>query len=476
MPRHPKKTVLIASSNIDTVNSLSECLRNEYKIYVATNEKECFELFRQKRHEYNFFDIDLFSCKAGANAYQKYYKSVFKPYFQNYPSSEIIIITKIENIRNAVFAVKAGASDYIAEPINTDEVKLVTQRIRDDILVQEELDYLRDQFWEKDFVEVIQTKSPSMKEVLNKIRSVAPTKTTVLLQGETGTGKGVMARLIHAHSNRKHNQFISVHCGAIPDTLVESELFGHEKGAFTGADRRKLGKFAIAQEGTLFLDEISTITPATQIKLLQVLQEKTIQPIGGETTIETDVRFVAATNEDLKVMADSGTFRKDLYYRLNVFPIDLPALRDRKEDIPNLISLFLKRLNLFHGKEINETHPAVLEGLSQYEWPGNIRELENLIERAYILETSNVLSPESFPGELFKENKPLARIHVNASKKLADIRRIGAENIERHYLKEILSVNKGRIDRSASDAGISTRQLHKLLHKYGINKKEFKSK
>ena len=474
MPKYQNKTVLIASANTDTVRALSECLRSQYDIVTATNENKCLELFRQKRNEYNFIDIELFGNRAESNAYQKYYKAVFKSYFQHYPTAEIIIITKIENIRKAVFAVKAGASDYIAEPINIDEVKLVTQRIRDDIMVQEELDYLRDQFWEKDFVEVIQTKSPLMKEVLNKIRSVATTKTTVLLQGETGTGKGVMARLIHAHSNRKNNQFISVHCGAIPDTLIESELFGHEKGAFTGADRRKLGKFAIAQEGTLFLDEISTITPATQIKLLQVLQDKTIQPIGGEVEIETDVRFVAATNADLRILAEAGNFRKDLYYRLNVFPIELPPLKDRKEDIPNLISLFLKRLNQFHGKEINEIHPAVLEGLSQYEWPGNIRELENLIERAYILESSNVLSPESFPGELFQKNKPFAQIHVNASKKLSDIRKIGVENIERQYLKEVLSMNKGRIDKSAGDAGISTRQLHKLLHKYGINKEEFK--
>ncbi len=474
MIKHQKKSILLATSNSNTVQTLTDCLRNQYDIIVAADEKECLELFKQKRHEYNFFDIHLIGSKPDSNNYQNYYKSVLKPYFQYFPTAEIIIITPTENIRNAVFAVKAGASNYIAEPVNADEVELVTQKIQDDIIVHEELDYLRDQFWEKDFIDVIQTKNPLMKEVLIKIRSVAPTKTTVLLQGETGTGKGVMARLIHAHSNRKNNQFISVHCGAIPDTLIESELFGHEKGAFTGAERRKLGKFAIAQEGTLFLDEISTITPATQIKLLQVLQEKTIQPIGGEISIEIDVRFIVATNADLKVMVESGTYRKDLYYRLNVFPIELPPLRDRKEDIPKFISLFLKRLNLFHGKEIHEAHPMVLDGLTQYDWPGNIRELENLVERAYILETRNTLFPESFPGELFENNKPLAQIHVNAAKRLADIRRTGVENIERQYLKEILSVNKGRIDKSASDAGISTRQLHKLLHKYGINKEEFK--
>jgi DNA-binding NtrC family response regulator len=303
---------------------------------------------------------------------------------------------------------------------------------------------------------------------------VAATRTTVMLYGETGTGKGVVARLIHQQSNRKNNQFISVHCGAIPDTLVESELFGHEKGAFTGAVKRKLGKFEIAQNGTIFLDEIGTISPAAQIKLLQVLQDRTFQRVGGEEEIEADARVIAASNLDLKEMCEQGKFRKDLYYRLNVFPIDIPSLSDRKEDIQLLVEKFLINLNQLYSKEITGVHAVVMEALKRYDWPGNIRELENLIERSYILETSSTLMPDSFPGELFTGDEPIAQIALNPSHTLAEVRSRGIENIERQYLAEILTLNKGRINRAATHAGISTRQLHKLLTKYGIKKQDFR--
>ncbi|MBN1930480.1 MAG: sigma-54-dependent Fis family transcriptional regulator [Desulfobacterales bacterium] len=379
-----------------------------------------------------------------------------------------------EKIHEAVKAVKAGANSYITYPINPEEVKYVIEYIYEEKIKQSELDYLRDHFWEKDALDIVRTNSALMKKVLAKVRSVAPTKTTVLLYGDTGTGKGVIAGLIHTHSNRKDNQFISVHCGAIPDTLLESELFGHEKGAFTGAIKRKLGKFEIAREGTIFLDEIGTISPAAQIKLLKVLQDRSFQRVGGDETIESNARVIAATNIDLNKMTDNGSFRKDLYYRLNVFPIEIPPLRDRKEDIPLLVESFLKRLNQFYLKEIYDIHPMVLESFQKYSWPGNIRELENLIERSYILETSSILTPESFPSELFAPDTQITQVQLNTSKTIAEIRRKGIENIERQYLKEILTRNRGRINQSAEDAGISTRQLHKLLTKYGIKKEDFK--
>jgi len=200
-------------------------------------------------------------------------------------------------------------------------------------LLESKLDYFRNSFWQKDSLGLVQTNSPFMKKVYSNVMSVAPTKTTVLLTGETGTGKGVMAKLIHSHSNRKDNIFISINCGAIADNLVESELFGHEKGAFTGALKRKLGKFEITRGGTIFLDEIGTISPSAQVKLLHVLQEKSFQRVGGNDTLESDVRIIAATNMDLKEMCDKGLFRRDLYYRLNVFPIEIPPLRQRSEDV-----------------------------------------------------------------------------------------------------------------------------------------------
>ncbi|MGD9291199.1 MAG: sigma 54-interacting transcriptional regulator, partial [Desulfobacterales bacterium] len=258
-------------------------------------------------------------------------------------------------------------------------------------------------------------------------------------------------------------------------TLLESELFGHEKGAFTGAVRKKLGKFEFATGGTIFLDEIGTTTPAAQIKLLQVLQDGTYQRVGGEETLRTDVRVIAATNTDLKKMCDEGNFRKDLYYRLNVFPIEIPPLKQRKVDIPLLIDTFLNKLNHFSSKGIHGVHPLVLEAFSKYAWPGNIRELENLVERAYILETSAVLTPESFPNDLF-ENETVSVIITSSERQtLAEVRQRSIEDIERNYLKDVLMRNKGRINESARDAGISSRQLNKLMNRYGMRKEEFKN-
>jgi transcriptional regulator with GAF, ATPase, and Fis domain len=265
-----------------------------------------------------------------------------------------------------------------------------------------------------------------------------------------------------------------VHCGAIPDTLLESELFGHEKGAFTGAVRRKLGKFEISEGGTIFLDEVGTITPSAQIKLLQVLQDGTFSRVGGEETLITDARIIAATNADLMQMSKDGNFRKDLYYRLNVFPIEIPPLRDRIEDLSFFIDVILKKLNQSYQKNIHDIHPMVLKALKASSWPGSIRELENLIERAYILENTAVLTPESFPSELFGEKIPAAVLPMESQQTIANARQKVVEDFERQYLKDLIARNKGGIKKSAEEAGITTRQLHKLMSKYGIRKEEYK--
>ena len=265
------------------------------------------------------------------------------------------------------------------------------------------------------------------------------------MTGETGSGKGVLAKLIHRQSNRSNGPFIAVHCGAIPETLVESEFFGHEKGAFTGAIRRKMGKFQIADGGTLFLDEIGTISLSTQIKMLQVLQEKTFSRVGGEESVEVDVRLVAATNMDLKKLCRDGLFREDLYFRLNVFSIDVPPLRKRSDDIPMLIDTFLERLNRVHTKDIKGVTPEVLEVLRRYAWPGNIRELENLIERAFILEKGNLLTEESFPAELFSIDTYIEGRQIEELPSLEDVRQKAVKQVEKRYLGEILALSKGRI-------------------------------
>jgi DNA-binding NtrC family response regulator len=465
------KAVLVASRNQSACNAIRSSMRPEHRVDLVTSKDGCLEMLRKKQYEFLFIDVEILRGSMLDNNY----KTALQLFWHAYPTAQIIAMSSQEMIREAVRAVKAGASDYLTYPINPDEVKYVTESIYESIVMESELDYLRDRFWQEDSLEIVRTRSPLMKTVFDKVRSVAPTKSTVLLSGETGTGKGVLARLIHHHSNRKDGPFISVHCGAIPDTLLESELFGHEKGAFTGAVRRKLGKFEIAQEGTIFLDEIGTITPSAQIKLLEILQDGTFHRVGGEETIEANVRVIAATNTDLKKMSEAGQFRRDLYYRLNVFPLEIPALSERMEDIAYIVEVILKRLNKFDLKGIHDIHPDVIDAFGKYSWPGNIRELENLMERAYILEESPILTPESFPNELFTFDPSSVHVKADISVTLAEVRRTAIEETETRYLQEFLAVNKGRIKETAKVARISTRQLHKLMKKYAIRKEEFKS-
>jgi len=467
----PLKSILVASRNQPACDTIRASMRSQYDVKTVANRDDCLEMFGKRRYEFLFIDIEILKESVLENNY----KEALHPFWQIYPSAAIIVMSSQELIREAVKTVKAGASDYLTYPVNPEEVRYVAESVYETAVMESELDYLRDQFWEQDSLEMVRTKSPLMKELFRKLQSVAPTKSTVLFSGETGTGKGVMAKLIHQHSRRKDGPFIAIHCGAVPDTLLESELFGHEKGAFTGATRRKLGKFEIAKEGTIFLDEIGTITPPAQIKLLQVLQDGTINRVGGEGAVDADVRVVAATNEDLGKLSAQGQFRKDLFYRLNVFPVELPPLRDRIEDLPSMVEVILNRLRRLDFKEMHGVHPEVMEAFKNYSWPGNIRELENLLERAYIIEDSLVLTPDSFPSDLFAYRFCGSMETINASLTLAEVRRKGVEEIERSYLTEVLSANNGRIKDTALAAGISTRQLHKLMKKYGLNKEAFKA-
>jgi DNA-binding NtrC family response regulator len=460
--------ILIVSEDPAAAEIIRTAFRRPSQVDAASTIRNGLDLYRKRRYEFIFVDLDLIDTRQGGES------DSLRELRQTFPSAEIILMAPPERIRDAVDGVKAGAANYVTYPLNADEVRYVAESVHESIRAQSELDYLRDRFWQSDSLEVVQTRNPAMREVFDQVRLVAPTKSTVLLSGETGTGKGILAKLIHRHSNRRGVQFIGVHCGAIPDTLLESELFGHEKGAFTGAVRRKLGKFELAHGGTIFLDEIGTITPAAQIKLLQVIQERTFQRVGGEVPIETDVRVIAASNMDLGELVEKGLFRNDLYYRLNVFPIKLPPLRERREDIPQLTELFLKQMNRFNHRGIHYVHPQVMEAFGRYPWPGNIRELQNLVERACILETSSILTPASFPAELFANGSAAAPISAEAGLTLADVRRRAVEDAEKRYLREVLARNGGRINRTAETAGITVRQINKLMNRYGLRKEEFR--
>lgn len=464
------KSILVTSRDPGAYQAVLAAINSSYSVQEAKSKKEALQRLEENRFEYVFVDIDILS----KDRKRKEIRSALQQFWHIFPTIEIVVMTPRESVREAVAAFKAGASDYLTYPINSEEVSLLVEEIYEQSILQSELDYLRDHFWHSEFKDLVSTDNDAMQRTFEKIRRVAPTKSTVLLTGETGTGKSMLASLIHRHSNRRDESFISLHCGAIPDTLIESELFGHEKGAFTGAVKRKLGKFEIATGGTIFLDEIGTITPAAQIKLLQIIQEGVFQRIGGETTIKADVRIIAATNADLRKMCEEGLFRLDLYYRLNVFPVEIPPLRERREDIPILVDGFISKLNRYYQKGIRDIHPVALRAIRSYDWPGNIRELENLVERAYILETSTMLTPESFPNELMAAEATTVNLQLSFHNSLAEFRRKSVEDAERLYLKNVLKDNRGKIKDTAATAGVTTRQLSKLLKKYGIKKEDFK--
>ena len=465
------KSVLIISPKEEEVRLIRESLPTDYQVKRANSVTDALEMHRHRSFDVIFSDIKLLRDTAEADTIA----GAIELFKEMNPLAEVLILSSKDFIRETVKAVRAGAQDYLTYPVDPAEVRLVINSLNESLAKNTELDYLRDQFWKPEWLDIIKSRNVEMRAVFKKIRSAAPTRATMMLLGETGTGKGLLARMIHMHSNRCDKTFISVHCGAIPETLLESELFGHEKGAFTGALRRKPGKFEMASNGTIFLDEIGTVSPSAQVKLLQVLQDGTFSRVGGEAVLQTDARVIAATNADLDEMCERGEFRKDLYYRLNVFPVELPSLRERTEDIPQIVDLFLKKMKQRHEKNIEAVHPQVLQAFKKYHWPGNIREMENLMERACILETTTVLTPESFPTSLFESGNAHAVLPVQAHLPLAEARRQAIDDFERQYLKELFSRNKGRVNLAAEEAGITTRQLNKLMVRYGIKKEIYKT-
>ena len=293
-------SLLILTKKTDISQQISN-LSQSFSIEFATNKELALQKFSHKKHDFLLIDAQLLSSQ------QDSYKKSLSPFWQISANVQIIILCEQSNLREAVNLVKSGANNYIMYPLNPTELQHILHKSQVAVQLKLELDYLRDKFWKPESIKLIQTQSEKVKKMFHSIKAVAPTKTTVLLSGETGVGKGVLARIIHNHSNRSHLPFVSVHCGAIPDTLIESELFGHEKGSFTGAVKRKLGKFEIANGGTIFLDEIGTVTTATQIKLLKVLQDRIFQRVGGEQDVEVDVRIVAATNDNFQQMVENAT-------------------------------------------------------------------------------------------------------------------------------------------------------------------------
>ncbi len=423
-------------------------------------------------------DIDSIP-ELGRDGYMEFHATIRKLS----PKTKTIILTSPTANGNAERTIKKGAYSCLALPTTHDQIIAAVQvAVRQPDPVLNATSFLASDTG-TGYPTMIKSSSKVMQQMLEKVAIVSRTGTTVLLTGETGTGKGVIAQLIHDSSPRSGESMLSVHCGAIPESLIESELFGHEKGSFTGAIKTKKGKFEQASKGTIFLDEIGTITAATQIKLLQVLQDRTFQPIGSNRTHFTDVRIIAASNSDLEEMANRGEFRTDLFYRLNIFPIEVPPLRKRKKDISLFVDYFLDQFNAKHGKGIVGLTDEVLDIFQQYDWPGNIRELENLIERAYILAKTPYLDKTLFPPDLSetpavteKDLPSYDNTLLSSIKTLAETRYEAVRKSEKEYLCTLLSIHKGKIEATAKTAGVSRRQIHKLLTKHNIRKESFRNK
>ncbi len=376
------------------------------------------------------------------------------------PELPVIVMTAFGTVASAVSAMKRGAADYLTKPIDLDELDVLVTRTLERRALVSENESLKDQIASRYRLAGLETANARMSEAINTAGRAAASRATILIRGESGTGKELMARAIHYASPRAKQALVAVSVGALPDTLIESELFGHERGAFTGADRERRGRFELADGGTLFLDEIGDLPRTTQVKLLRVLQEQAFERLGGTKTIKIDARVIAATNRDLHAMVRSGEFREDLFYRLNVVCIELPPLRERREDIPLLVDLFLRRFSGETSAAVDGVSREAMDLLLKYDYPGNVRELENLMHRAMVLARGSLLSTSDFPIHL----RQLRPENVDAPSSFVE----RVSEFERALIVDALERASGVQTRAAAILGMSERHLRYKLKKYGI--------
>lgn len=448
-------TILVADDEPSVRSLLRSILKKEgYNVVTAGNGREALEVFRQTSPDLVLLDVRMPEMDGieTFNALRK----------QN-EDALVIMITAYGTIETAVQAMKMGAFDYLSKPFNLEEIKVVIKKALEMRHINAELTALRQEVAEKDELGKLVFISNAMQEIQRLVNIVSKNDTTLLLRGESGTGKDLLARYIHANSLRSQGPFIKIHCGALPEPLVESELFGYEKGAFTGAASRKQGKIELANGGTLYLDEIGEISPAIQIKLLRLLQDREFERLGGTETLKTNARIIAATNKNLEEAMASREFREDLFYRLNVVPIYLPPLRERKDAMPRLVEHFVKRF----CRELNRPPMTVSEEamslLLSYNWPGNIRELENAIERAVLLSPEATIMPQALPQGMIHYRRSTEEVFSSTGERpLKDV----MSDIEKQIIRKVLKETGGNRSKAAERLGISRRALHYKLVEY----------
>jgi two-component system, NtrC family, response regulator AtoC len=460
--------ILIVDDEAELRRSIVSVLKNRFaerdmSFSEATNGREALELI--SKHDFDLMLMDVRMPEMdGLTALQKIKEAD--------PRTFVVIMTAHSNLHDAIRAIKLGAFDYTEKPVDADKLVALVKKA----------------FETKEMVHSLSLSGPvmdddvdtghmvggsnKMRAIFSLINKLAHVETTVLVRGENGTGKELVARAIHSNSPVKHGPFVAINCGAIPESLMESELFGHEKGAFTGAVDRKIGKFQLANKGTLFLDEIGELRPDLQVKLLRVLQEKTFTPVGSVREVRSNARVVAATNRNLEKMIEEGQFREDLFYRLNVMPIFLPPLRERLEDLEGLVSQFMLKFAKSHGRALHRIEPEALQILKSYRWPGNIRELENVIERAFIVEPSDVLTVSSIPENLVNDVKARSAEAASHFKGPMDYDNF-KEAAEKEFIEAALKATGGRINKTVAFANIPKNTLLRKIKKYNIDVQSF---
>ncbi len=449
--------ILIIDDEKSVLDMLNVVFKKEgYRVKKSLSAQKALEMIDEEDFDLILSDIRLPQISG---------MELLRKIKEKKPGIPVIMITAYGTIKQAVEAFKAGAMDYVVKPFDVEELKIIVSQGLEKIKLKEENILLKKELKEKYSFKNMVGKSKKMKEIYSLIEKVAATDSTVLITGESGTGKEMAARAVHLLSRRWENPFVSLNCSALPENLLESELFGHVKGSFTGAVADKKGMFEVAEKGVLFLDEVGEMSPWTQVKLLGAIQDRIIRRVGGTEEIPVDVRIIAATNQNLKKKIEEEKFREDLFYRLNVISFEMPPLREKKEDLPLLVSHFLKIYCKKMGKKMKRIVPEVMNIFESYSWPGNVRELENLIERIVAIEDRETITEESLPEELLiPHKKPETNLLFNQDFSLNS----HLDEIAQDYIREARQAANGNLKQAASLLGVSYRTLRYLIDKYGL--------
>jgi DNA-binding NtrC family response regulator len=465
-PLRLQRRILVVDDNEVATRQLQHILQTDLdcRVDVTNNGIQALELLAEQNYSILITDLRMPQMDG---------MQLIREVQERGIPATVIVSTGYGSIDEAVQAIRMGAYDFLTKPIDTDHLRLVIKRALRERSLQDEVVFLRAQLQSRFCFQNILSKNPKMHAVFELINNVAHTNSTVLIEGETGTGKEVVARAIHEASRHRSGQLVAVNCAALPQTLLESELFGHEKGSFTSAVGQRRGRFEMADGGTMFLDEVGDVPATMQAKLLRVLQERRFERVGGTESVEVDVRVIAATNRSLRKLVKQGKFRQDLFYRLNVVKIDLPPLRDRPEDIPLLAAHFTQKYAP-KGENAKSIAPQAMEKLLTYRWPGNIRELENAIERACVTCHENVIQLKDLPPELGVTLPPRPPFPIDLERPLPEILRDVVAQVEHLYIRKALKKARGNVGLCAQICGVSRRSISAKIAAYKVERVGFK--